>query len=63
MGIVLVCAGGVGEDGGVELAGELAAEGRDAAFGVAGDLLRDGFVVDSFDGLAKLVGEPSSMRS
>ncbi len=56
-GIVLVGAGGVGDDGGVELLGELAAERGHAAVGVAGDLLREGFVVDGFDGLAELVGE------
>ena len=38
-GIVLVGAGGVGDYGGVELFGELAAEGGHAAVGVAGDLL------------------------
>ena len=56
-GIVLVGAGGVGDDGGVELFGKLAAKSGHAAVGVASDLLREGFVVDGFDGLAELVGE------
>ena len=42
----LVGAGVVGEDGGGELLGELAAEAGDAEGGVAGDFLGDGFVVD-----------------
>ena len=56
-GIVLVGTVGVGDDGGVELLGKLAAEARDAELGVARDLLREGLVVDGFDGLAKLIGE------
>ena len=55
--IIFVGASRVGDDGGVELFGKFAAERRHAAVGVAGDLLREGFVVDRFDGLAKLVGE------
>ncbi len=47
----------MGDDGGVELLGKLAAERGHAAVGVAGDLLRERLVVDGFDGLAKLVGE------
>ncbi len=56
-GIIFVGTGGVGEDGGVELRGELAAEGGHAELGVACDFFSDGFVVDGFDGLAELVGE------
>jgi len=56
-GVVPVGAVGVGYDSGVELLGELAAQGGHAAVGVAGDFLRYGFVVDGFDGFAELVSE------
>ncbi len=44
----------MGDDGGGELLGELAAEAGDAEGGVAGDFLGDGFVVDGFDGVFEL---------
>ena len=49
-----VGAGGVGEDGGAELLGELAANAGHAQGGVAGDLLGDGLVVDGLDDLVEL---------
>src|SRR5580698_1263349 len=61
-GIVLVGASGVGDDGGVELFGELPAQGGHTAIRVAGDLLRESFVVDSSDRFAELIGEVFDQR-
>ena len=52
--IALVGPGGVGEDGGAELVGELAAHAGHAEGGVAGDLAGDGLVLDLVDGLLEL---------
>ncbi len=57
VGVLLVGAGGMGNDGGVELAGELAAKGGDATSESRAIFLASALVVDGFDGLAKLVGE------
>ena len=51
----LVGTRGVGDHGGVELFGELAAGAGMVVIGVALDLLCGGLVVDGFDDLAKLI--------
>ena len=53
--IAAIGAGMAGDDGGVELFAELAAQAGDAAFGFLGELLLGGAIVDDADGFAGLV--------
>ena len=55
--IALVGAGGVGDDGGIELLAEFAAQLGDAAFGVFGKLLRGGAILNGIDRFAGVIFE------